>query len=184
MYFCINISSDYIMRLGYYLLLLFSLSVVGCTQNRDYSGIKYSYQLPDGMVFTIWEKELGREILIIPGKHYGNEEPKVSYIKTEYSFFDIWLFYTLNKNSINYNFLKNRIIVKISTEKRIEIVNMPDSPWDIVNISEENSRYIYYYDIDSTKHIRSDISYFNSTITMPAYTSFFIGQELPIRPIN
>lgn len=168
------------MRKRLFIIILSVLHLVGCSD-------RYSYELPDGMVFTVWNEPIMGDstVLIIPGKHYGNEKPKVSYVIAKWDLDNtIWFFYTLDKNSVNYSLLRDRFIVKCTKEEYFQIVNIPESPWEIVEYSEEFSKCIYYYDTVNTK-FRRDISWFRRDVGMTStYASYHIGHELAIRPNN
>ena len=117
-----------------------------CSTQSDASGLKYFYQLPDGMEFTIWEKEpgvYGSDVLIIPGIHKRKTEPKNSYIRARFSTSDPTLYY-LPKDRRRY---KNTIIIQWpeSDKKQdlFEIINKSGSDWNIMESNKSNKSNNY-----------------------------------------
>ncbi len=171
-------------------LLFIVLSAIKCTQKTDYPGFIRTYKLSDGMVFTVWEKEpgvYGSEVLIIPGDLPKDKQLNTSYIKTVYTLYSPYFFYTLDSLSTNYNLLKNKIILKSWWEENdresYEIVNTENSKWKILEYTDEYFPYIYYgaNPLDSTTLIlRNDISKFCVHIDRNSATSI-IGQVLTIK---
>ena len=197
-------------------------TVSGCKKD-ECLGIKYVFRIPDGMVFTVlayipyYDYYAQATYWIIPGEFNPKpgESPKVSYIKTIYkgseasilhteeiASFDIY--YTLNKQFKNYNFLKNKLIISprgtagAMREDRsywitdFEIVNVPNSEWEILEYSRSHNKYLMAKGKDTTEKLyaniggfghnhASDISYVH--IEIGAFLReclYHIGYPLPV----
>lgn len=158
---------------------------------KDSSGIKHIYHLPDGMAFTVWEKEpgvYGSEVFIIPADYRDKKEPNVSYIKVKYGAETPYLYYSLFKPADRTTFLKNRIVVKKGTdsenETQYQIVNVRGSKWEILNYSSEYYHYLFYspHPADSVKvWYKEDASFFKVNIDSNS-ADFRLGKPLEVRP--
>lgn len=169
------------------LLYILIISLIGC-KNRDYSGVT-SYCLPDGMTFTIWEKEsgvYGSDVLIIPGAEYSGKgiEPNVSYIKTIYSSHSVFFYYSLDTVHQKHSFFKDTIIFRpfLMKENDYQIINKPNSPYYIIEYSNNLDKYIYFdlnEKIEMYKTIRNDVSCFEK-IMNDYVVRYRIGHKIRI----
>ena len=173
-------------------ILLVCMCIVGSC-SREHIAIKYTFRMPDGMVFTVLAYIPYREwnndglVWVIPGEFNPktSEMSKVSHIRIKYrgctrnpilpiedwsspysmeSDIDdialLGLYYTLNEQSEDYDFLKNKLIVAPNGLYRIynklkydstaiQIVNVPGSKWEILEYSRSYERYIMLQSADT-----------------------------------
>ena len=146
-----------------------------CSIKSDASGSKYFYHLPDGMEFTIWEKEsgvYGSEVLIIPGIHKRKTEPENSYIRTLFTSVAPTLYYSsyYGKHKKNMSDKDTIILRWPESDKKqdlFEIINKPESSWNIAEYKDSIHHRYAYYGPDEHERRKTDdrLSFFTTDIT-------------------